>query len=486
MKQYSRSYILFLALLLVSSYAVRAQEVLYSKYDDFEFRSGEFSVVGKAGDRLYVYRGSAEGYYLDAYDDDMHRLATVILDFLPRRCYGTKFITYEDRMILLYQSSEGGNVVLYGALLGIDGRLMKKPQVIDEVKSGFLGGRSGIYGYAVSPDKQEIVAYGVNTDKEELHTRVVWLDTAINKQTLSTPDFAADNNLNFGEGIVDNSGKFFLPAYTPYGSKEYADRVWLLSTEKGGQIYATAEMPLNGLFASGTYMEPSRNGDKIYVGGFYSDRKNGHYEGIIYTHYSVSANSFNDFKKIAFSEKLRHATGERNKKRAFNDFRVKQLIVRNDGGFVMIAESFYVAIQNNYNSGFGYYSWYYPTMSASVREYYYGDIIAISCNGEGKPEWTKFIRKDQFSRDDNGLFSSYALVNTGGSLGFLWNDFNANRSRIQLASLDADGNRTVGTLKGLLRDSPDWLPRSGKQVSADEFVIPCLKRNKICFAKVVF
>jgi hypothetical protein len=35
-------------------------------------------------------------------------------------------------------------------------------------------------------------------------------------------------------------------------------------------------------------------------------------------------------------------------------------------------------------------------------------------------------------------------------------------------------------------DDPDWLPRSGKQVSAREIVIPCLRKRQICFAKVVF
>src|SRR5690606_15000030 len=175
-----------------------------------------------------------------------------------------------------------------------------------------------------------------------------------------------------------------------------------------------------------------------------------------------------------------------NKKRAFNDFQVRQLIVRNDGGFVLIAEDFYISTRNSYNQGFGYYSWYYPTMSATVREYNYGDILAISCNAEGTPEWAEFVRKNQYSQEDGGLFSSYALINTGGSLGFLFNDFNMNRSKIQLASMDEGGRATVSSIPGFTSEDPDWLPKSGKQVSAKEFVVPCLKRNQICFAKVVF
>src|SRR5690606_41911632 len=106
-----------LLLLLLIPFLCPAQEILYSKYDKFDFRSGEFSVVGKVGSKLYVYRGSSDGYYLDAYDANMQRTATVILDFLPRRCFGTKFITYPGRIIVLYQVTESSKVMQYGAVL---------------------------------------------------------------------------------------------------------------------------------------------------------------------------------------------------------------------------------------------------------------------------------------------------------------------------------------------------------------------------------
>lgn len=472
--------------ILCSLSTLNAQKILYSPYEKFDFRSGEFTVVGKVSDLLYVYRGSAEGYYLDAYNDAMQKQATVILDFLPRRSFGIKFITYNDKIIVLYQLTESSRVVQYASLLDAKGRLLKDPVVIDEVKTSFLGGRSGLYSYAFSHNKQQIVVYGVNAKGTELKARLIWLDMELNKKSVVEASFSADNDVAFGEAVVNDAGQFLLPAYTPYGARDYADRVWLLATEPNSTVFYPVEMPMNNLFASGTYMEMSLAGDKVYMGGFYSDRKNGNFEGIIYTYYDVTEKTFKDFRTISFSDRMRNATGDRSLKRAFNDFRVRQLIVRNDGGFVLIAEDFFISTRNNYNQGFGYYSWYYPTMSASVREYNYGDILAISCSGDGKPEWVEFIRKLQYSQEDGGLFSSYALLNTGGALGFLFNDFNANRSKIQLASLDANGKISVNQLEGYNNEDPDWLPKSGKQVSAKEFVVPCLMRNQICFAKVVF
>lgn len=477
---------LTVALLLCTAVVSHAQEVIYSKYDKFDFRTGEFSVVGKVGARTYVYRGSSEGYYLDAYDTEMKRLATVILDFIPRRSFGTKFITYPGKIIVFYQVTESSKVIQYGAVLDETGRLMKRPRQIDEVKSSFLGGRSGLYSYAVSQNKQYIAVYGAGTKNTELNARVLLLDTGLNKLYTKQTSFSADNNISFGEGVINDAGEFFLPAYTPYGSRQYADRIWLLALQQESKNFEPVELPMNGLFAAGTYMEMANAGNRIYLGGFYTDKKNGNYEGVIYTYYDIAEKAFTEFKTIAFSERMRIATGERSKKRAFNDFQVRQLIVRNDGGFVLIAEDFFITTRSGYNNGFGYYSWYYPAMSASVREYNYGDILAISCKATGEPEWAEFVRKVQYSQEDGGLFSSYALINTGGTIGFLYNDFNMSRSKVQLATIDGEGKIIQAAMSNNKSDEPDWLPKSGKQVSAKEFVVPCLRRNQICFAKVVF
>jgi hypothetical protein len=183
---------------------------------------------------------------------------------------------------------------------------------------------------------------------------------------------------------------------------------------------------------------------------------------------------------------MRNATGGSSKKRAFNDHQVRQLIVKNDGGFLLISEDYFVTTRNSYSPGFGYYSFYYPTMGATVREYHYNDIMVLSYNPSGQMEWDTFIRKDQYSQEDGGMFSSYALINTGGAIGFLFNDFNTSRSRVQLATMDASGRTDIHSLAPGDGQDADWLPRSAKQIAAREIIVPCLRKRQICFAKIVF
>lgn len=465
-----------------------AQEVIYSQYEKFDLRTGDFSVVGKTGSRIYTYRASSEGFFLDAYNDSMEKLATVMLDFFPKKIYETRFVNYSDKIIVLYQAVESGKIVQYAALLDNRGRLQKGPLQLTSAKTGIWGPSRDYFSSAVSDDKRQIVVYGIAERGDELEYTGIWIDDQLGISARSSATFRADNTVTRGDGFVDNSGTFFLPAYTPTGSHRYADQVWLLMLSKGARRFYAKELPTNDRYITSIYMKLDQVNQRIYTGGFYSDRKNGNYEGVVYTYFDLTDSTWQNRKMIAFDEQLRQATGERNLKRAFNDYQVKQMIIKKDGGFVLISEDFYVTTRTT-TPGWGgfYYSYYYsPFMNQNIREYNYGDIFTISYDGNGNREWHAFVRKKQYSQEDGGIFSSYGLINTGGTLGFLFNDFNTRASRIQLASIDANGKVDMRSLAAGTANDPDWLPRSGKQTGLKEMVIPCLRRKQISFAKIVF
>src|SRR6218665_2273011 len=116
--------ILFL-ILAGSAGTAGAQNIFYSKEQKFTFQNGDFSVVGWCGDRLYTYRASKEGFYLDAYNDSMRLLATVALDFFPKKIYETRFFTTDDQIIVLYQAVQNNHVVQYAARLDSKARMLQ-------------------------------------------------------------------------------------------------------------------------------------------------------------------------------------------------------------------------------------------------------------------------------------------------------------------------------------------------------------------------
>ncbi len=475
--------LLFLSLCLTSG----AQTITYSAYEKFDLRSGDYSVIGKVDGHLYTYRSSSEGYFLDALDDSMQRVATVVLDFFPSKIYDTRFIAYPDKIIVLFQANERGKITQQAALLDGKGRLQGKVLQLDETKTGIFGPSGNYFSSVVSDDKKNIVVYATSTKGSALHITHTLLDDNLHILQRSESNYEGENSLTTLPALLDNKGTFFLPVTTNAGSRDYADGIWMLSLPKNSARIIEKELPLKTSYASGLYFKMDNSRERIYGGGFYSSKKAGNYEGVLFAQLGTDSAAQSIVRHLPLEDRLREESG-RNKKRAFNDYQTRQLIIRNDGGFVLLAEDYYVNVRSAGLQPYGYYTSYYSPFigSQNIREFHYGDILALSYNGEGNREWNSFIRKDQYSQEDGGVFSSYSFINTGGSLGCLYNDFDSRRSRITLAVVDGQGQIDTHALYAAGAADPDWLPRAGKQVSGHELVIPCLRRRQICFAKVVF
>jgi hypothetical protein len=259
-----------------------------------------------------------------------------------------------------------------------------------------------------------------------------------------------------------------------------------LKLKPGALKFESKELELGEKFATGGYTRIDNINNKVYFGGFYSDKKNGRFDGFIYAAFDITKDTFSTRRFIPFDNDIISKANGNKRNYSFDNYMVRQLIVKNDGGFVLVAESQYVTMRSSFTPGFGYYSFYSPYMNSSVREYHYNDIMALAYNNDGVREWNTIIPKQQYSQEDDGVFSSYALVNTGGTLAFLFNDFDTRHSRIQLATVTADGKSDVHGLTAEGNDYPDWLPKSAKQVAGRVLVVPCFNKKQICFARVNF
>lgn len=483
--------ILFFLIVQFAFNIVEAQEVIYSPSASFDTRTDDFSVVGKVGGKIFVYRTNSDGFFLSAHNDSMEVLATILLDFFPKKIYETKFISYSNKIIVLYQSIDGTKITQFAAMLDQEGRLVKGPLKLNTVRTGFFGPDRDYFSSVVSDDKKQIVVYSLDNDGSSLDFDGIWLDDQLNTTYKTTANFKADNDVAYGDVLLGGNGTLYAAAFTPTGGKDFADRFWILSLPFNTKKFNAVELPLNNQFAGPMYLKMDYANNAIYAGGFYSDKKNGNYEGVLFAQFNTNESLFVKQNQILFDEKIRLSSGEKNTKKALNNFRVKHMVIRKDGGFVLAAESFFTTVRATaptmgMGMGMGFGGYYSPYVNQSVREYYYDDILTLSVNGNGENEWNVFVRKSQFSQDDGGIFSSFAFVNTGGALGYLFNDFNNRGTRIQLATIDGTGQLSMNSMKRNVESGLDWMPRTGKQVSLKEMIVPCMKRKQICFAKIVF
>ena len=479
----------FTILFLSLGITAYAQEIFYSKESKFSFENSDISVLGWSGDRLYTYRASREGYFLDAYNDSMRLLATVALDFFPKKIYETKFVSYDNQIIILYQAVQNNYIVQYAAKLDDKARLLERPMVLDSVKAGWFNSDRKYYSYAVSNDKSKIMVFGLGNRKEKLITfNALLLDKDLNLLTSSQPGINRDLDINLGQSLLGNDGTLYLSAYSEENAKRFSSNAWIFSLSPDGQSFKNLPLPLETSYISGMFIKLDDAKNILYTAAFYSERKSGNLDGVFYGLFDARSNTFATTKLLPFDSKIRDAVDERNKKKAFNDFQVRNIIVKNDGGFVLVTESYYMSVRNHYANNYGYYSRYSynPGMNRSTREFYYGDVLAIGYNAAGERSWYNFIRKQQYSQEDEGMFSSFAFLNSGATLAFLYNDFSATKSTLNLAALDGNGSLQFKKLNMGKVVVGDWITKMGKQTDATELVVPVLRKNTIVFARLNF
>ncbi len=195
-----------------------------------------------------------------------------------------------------------------------------------------------------------------------------------------------------------------------------------------------------------------------------------------------------------------------NVKTSFNDYFIRNIIIKRDGGFVINTESYYSTSRGNqwnrfnYLYGMPYSSYdYYSAYSPYYNSWYYRDrfnnrsnvrynadnITILSFNKDGKLEWNNVIHKEQYD-DESEDRISYQTVNTGGQIHYVFNIDEKRALLLNDFTLSPDGQIVRNpTLKNLDRGY-EFMPKYGKQVSSYQMIVPCFYRNNICFAKVEF
>lgn len=177
-------------------------------------------------------------------------------------------------------------------------------------------------------------------------------------------------------------------------------------------------------------------------------------------------------------------------------FDLKNLVLREDGGIVMIGEQFYIFVMTQYNS----------SGASSFTTYYnYNDIIVVNINPDGNIDWAKKIPKHQISKNDLGIYSSFSQAIVEDKLYFIFNDnpknlipdksnpskiYNYDRSNqksvVVLVEVDLDGKSKKELLFTTKEATVDVLPKVCQQIKSDELIIFGQWRKFQRFAKLKF
>lgn len=497
--------VLLSAMISLSS---NAQKVTYTEPDKSEQKQTDFEIIGKYNGNILIYKNYRNEAYISVYDNDMKLKSNEPLPNIGDRLMEADFISYPDFSYMFYQYQKKNMVVCKMIKIGPDGKSLTQPIEIDTTQVG-SGAGSRVYSVIPSEDKQKIMVFKINSRDEKLYYfKSLLFDKDMNLLHSGRVQLKMNDRNDFlSDFNVDNDGNLVFGRGVRPGSTENIVRFFLVIKPAAADSFAIKELKIDNVSLDEVKLRMDNyNNRYLFTGFYYKGKRVGSIEGFSNAIFDKTTGEWVIKNLVPLGQEIREdARGDNNIKNAFDDYYIKQIITRKDGGFVVIAESNYQTSRGNpynYNrwgnmyypySSFDYYrysSFYSPygfnRYNSSAQTRYHADNIIIGAfDKEGKLTLTNTIRKAQFD-DDNEAMVSYQMVNTGEALRFLYNDYEKRDVVLTYQSIDADGNITRPPTMKNLDKGYNFLPRLGKQVSAHTIIIPCLYRNYLCFARVEF
>lgn len=220
--------------------------------------------------------------------------------------------------------------------------------------------------------------------------------------------------------------------------------------------------------------------DEIICAGFYADKKDMAVNGTFFlriekTSGLIRAQDTEEFSKAFLAEFLGDKNAERGN--GLRDFMLDELIRRDDGGIVLVAEQFFIKTVCYTNNSSGY---------TKCRDYnYYNDILVVNINSQGEIEWNARIPKKSVDTQE-GNYLSYALAVKGNQVYVLYNEnpgnlaitdptklknVNISSSIAVLANINSKGVVSRETLFNTKESQCYLRPKTCKQVNLQELII---------------
>ena len=486
-----------------------SQKIVYSEPDRTDSRRMDFELIGKIAGNFLIYKDIGNKVSVTAYDNDMKEVGKGSHEYLPdERMINVDFFPYSDFAYMIYQYQKKN--IVYCKAVKINGNGEKASEIItlDTAHIGFATNNK-IYSAITSEDKNKLMVFKINSRNRSSYLVTTQLfDNNLTPEKRSNFRIAMDDSRDdyLNEFSLDNDGDLVFTKYSR-GANDAITRAELVWKAAQADSISFIPIPMEKIYLDELHTKVDNVNKRYFLTSFYYKQKRGNIEGFYFYTWDKQSKKTSLSNAVPLSEELRNeAKGDASVKTAFNDYFIRNIIVKRDGGFIIGSESYYTTSRyNNWNrwnylygspySSMDYYS-YSPMYGNSWGRYQYynsqqpvrhhaDNITILAFDNTGKLEWSNVIHKQQFD-DGLGAQVSYQIVNTGKQIHFVFNEEEKRAKLLNDYILLPDGqinrNPTLKNLdKGYL-----FLSKLGKQVSSRQLIIPCYYRNYICFAKVDF
>jgi hypothetical protein len=481
--------LVLLVLSLLLKTAVFSQEFIQSPTFKSYAKYSNFDILGENDFGILVHYFSTTDHLIEIFNSNLRPLYKKEIIMPGKRDFIEEIIAFDNHIGVFYTNNDSRNVYLnytkYNSKLNPYGTSM----VLDSIRGTAIEGN---------------LKYYVKTSEDQSKIIVFYFTYRGNNWTFTYKLFDRDFNL-IGQGNilneargnklpksvrVSNNGSILciLAHYGPRADSDNAhntERLSIYTRELSAPYFSNKEIYNENFLMKGIMTRIDEKSDVVYLSGGYVDRRNGARIGLFTSIFDFKDGFIHDFNEIPFSsEEVMMGTGVNFRKWEEKAIIIepRRLVVRSDGGVILISESEYKYLQvvrnpvstfNPYGMN-NYYTTYYD------KNYFY-DIWVTSVNPDGSVDWRKTLRKSQETQTDDGKYSSFSFFEANNALKFLFNeDIYANGNFIEF-DVTPNGYSKRLSLFNTQKLSTTLIPQKAKQISGNRIIIPGERKKNLQF-----
>jgi hypothetical protein len=508
-------YLILSLIISISFIHISAQQIVYGQPDNDDPRTVNFEIIGKMNDHFVVYKTYSNKYKICLYDNDLKLTAKNDMSFVPDRIINSDFIVYRNFFYFIYQYQKRNIVYCMGAKMDASGNIVGNPMQLDTTQINFFASNK-IYNLIYSEDKQKIDVFKINTKDESNYglTNVLYDDNLnlLGKTFSNIPMPSRSNSLSDFE--LDDDGCLLFLRQAGNAQSDNISQATLITKKPLETKIFVYQLPLSEAYLDDIHIKVDNKNKHYLITSFYSKTRHGSIDGLYINLWNSNNDSSCATRYVTFSDDLRAEAKSQseNLKLAFNEYFIQNIIMRNDGGFIIAAEAASSSTRGNplnrwdyfnspgvypgsyyYANPFSYNSLYYPWYNSSMMyadqyqavRYFADNITVFSFDSSVNTEWSNVVHKSQYD-DNTDIFLGYYILNTGGDLHFIFNQMEKRQNLLSDQNISPDGQLHISPVFRNLDNGFEFMPKHAKQVGSHELLIPCEYRNYICFAKVDF
>jgi len=437
-----------------------------------------YAIIGKYKDKFLLYREKQTSFEIQAFDNKMRTSWKKEIELDKKRPAPLEIVPAKDYFSLVYQYKLKGDYALkinrYDPAANLMDSLTFK--VYDDL---FYQPKLEVIH---SEDKNIIVVYFF-----ERQTTLHLLTYDIKQMKLLwDKKIVFDDSFyyrEFQQLLVNNEGEFFFITGKDNKKNKRTNHLYeIFQFNKVGELIKFT-IPMQEYLTYDIHFTYDNLNRKLLAAGLFSEKSRGKANGYFFlkippknpTAHTIKFNKFDDDFLITLSGK------EKSKSNGLVDTDIQEIVLRKDGGILVIAEK-----NKEYERRLGSRSYGGREGRGMIVDYYYDDIFVISIHPDGETHWKTILHKKQYSQDDGAAFSSFFLLKTPNSIRFLFNDEIRFENTVSEYVVDGMGSSNRNSVMSTEDQNIQLRFREGLQVGSNEFILPSERRNRLKLVRVVY